>query len=86
LPGSEGAFLPCSFWIVQALVLAGERDEACEVFDAACSRANDLGLLPEEIDPASGGFLGNFPQGLSHIALVHAALALDRTEPGQGGL
>lgn len=52
------------------------------MFDAACARANDLGLLPEEIDTDSGAFLGNFPQGLSHIALVNAALALGRlTQP-----
>lgn len=82
LPGQEGAFLACSFWLAQALVLAGESGEALRVFDAACARANQLGLLPEEIDVATGDFLGNFPQGLSHIALVNAALALDRVSRG----
>ncbi len=79
LPGKEGAFLPCSFWLAQALALAGEHAEAHRVFEGACNQANDLGLLPEEIDAASGTFLGNFPQGLSHIALVNAALTLDPT-------
>ncbi|MGH9299289.1 MAG: glycoside hydrolase family 15 protein [Acidimicrobiales bacterium] len=85
LPGSEGAFLPCSFWLAHALALAGEHAEACDVFEAACTRANDLGLLPEEIDSETGAFLGNFPQALSHIALIQAALALERTRGRTAG-
>jgi GH15 family glucan-1,4-alpha-glucosidase len=79
LAGNEGAFVACSFWLAESLAEAGRVAEAEAVFEAGCARSNDVGLLPEEIDPASGAFAGNFPQALSHIALINAATAIDRT-------
>jgi GH15 family glucan-1,4-alpha-glucosidase len=76
LPGTEGAFLPCSFWLVQALARTGRRDEALALFEDLLGRASPLGLYAEEMDPATGAHLGNFPQALTHAALVQAALAL----------
>jgi GH15 family glucan-1,4-alpha-glucosidase len=76
LPGTEGAFLPCAFWLVQALAETGRVDEAAERFGALLELANPLGLYAEEMDPVSHEHLGNFPQALSHAALVQAALAL----------
>jgi len=78
LPGTEGAFLPCSFWLVQALSLTGRPAEAVELFEQLMERANVLGLYAEEMDPASGDHMGNYPQALTHAALVQAALAIAR--------
>ncbi len=77
LPGPEGAFVICSFWLAEALARIGQLDRAVEHFERLLGRANDLGLLAEEIDPASGEQLGNFPQAFSHIGLIDAALALE---------
>lgn len=72
----EGAFLACSFWLVECLAHQGRTEEAAAVFARAARCANDLGLFSEEADPESGALLGNFPQGLSHLAHISAALAL----------
>ncbi|QOV47512.1 glycoside hydrolase family 15 protein [Streptomyces chromofuscus] len=76
LPGGEGAFLVCSFWLADALHTTGRGKEARELFERLVGLANDVGLLAEEYDPVSGRQLGNFPQAFSHIGLVNTALAL----------
>jgi GH15 family glucan-1,4-alpha-glucosidase len=76
LEGTEGAFLLCTFWLAQALAMAGRLERARTVFERAAAFANDVGLLAEEVDPRTGQPLGNFPQAFSHIGLVNAAWAI----------
>jgi pentatricopeptide repeat protein len=73
LSGHEGAFGLTTFWLIDALALSGRLDEANELFDSMARRANHVGLYSEEIDPASGAFLGNFPQAFTHIGLINSA-------------
>jgi pentatricopeptide repeat protein len=78
LEGHEGAFLLCSFWYVDNLARQGRLDEALECYDSLCARAGVLGLLPEQIDPATGSFLGNYPQAFSHVGLISSGVTLAR--------
>jgi GH15 family glucan-1,4-alpha-glucosidase len=77
---SEGAFVACSFWLVEALARLGRKEEAAQVFEDLCARSNDVGLFAEQIDPRTGEHLGNFPQALSHAGLLQAALAIHEPE------
>jgi GH15 family glucan-1,4-alpha-glucosidase len=82
--GHEGSFLACSFWLVSAWNLCGRREEARELFERLLSLRNDVGLLSEEYDTVAQRQVGNFPQALSHIALVNSALEFSRgTSPGE---
>jgi GH15 family glucan-1,4-alpha-glucosidase len=85
LPEGEGAFLACSFWLVDNYILQGRPAEARKLFDRLLSRSNDVGLLAEEFDPLAGRMLGNFPQAYSHVGLINCALNLSRqTGPAAG--
>jgi GH15 family glucan-1,4-alpha-glucosidase len=80
LEGEEGTFLLCTFWLAQAIALGGDLGRAREVFGRAAAFVNDLGLLAEEVDGATGELLGNFPQAFSHVGLVNAAWAIAEAE------
>jgi GH15 family glucan-1,4-alpha-glucosidase len=84
LPAGEGAFLACSFWMVTCLWLVGRKADATAMFERLLSLRNDVGLLSEEYDSVGRRMVGNFPQALSHIALIHSAFAMSglwRPEP-----
>ncbi|HWL06507.1 MAG TPA: glycoside hydrolase family 15 protein [Xanthobacteraceae bacterium] len=78
LPPEEGAFLACSFWLVDAYVLLGRRDDAERLFERLLGLCNDVGLLSEEYDWIEGRLVGNFPQAFSHVGLINSAFNLDR--------
>lgn len=84
LPGQEGAFLLASFWMVDALVFAGERERAQTLFEKLLSKANHLGLYSEEMDSQTGAFLGNFPQAYTHIGLINSAFLLSGLSNSNG--
>ncbi|HEV8194645.1 MAG TPA: glycoside hydrolase family 15 protein [Ktedonobacterales bacterium] len=83
LEGGEGTFLLCTFWLAQALAMGGEVAEARATFEKAVAHVNDVGLLAEEVDEATGELLGNFPQAFSHIGLVNAAWAISQAQAAQ---
>ena len=80
LPGDEGQFLACSFWLVTALALNGRVDEARALFERLLGLSNDLGLLSEEYDVPRSRQVGNFPQAFSHLTLIVAARAIAAAE------
>jgi GH15 family glucan-1,4-alpha-glucosidase len=82
LPGEEGAFLACAFWLVDNLCYLGRTEEARERFEGLLRWASPLGLFSEEVDPASGAQLGNYPQAFTHIGLINSAVALQQAQNG----
>jgi GH15 family glucan-1,4-alpha-glucosidase len=80
--GDEAPFVACTFWYAECLAHQGRVDRAREAFDRAMSASNDLGLFSEEFDPRTGELLGNFPQGLTHLSHLTAAIAIvDASHP-----
>jgi GH15 family glucan-1,4-alpha-glucosidase len=85
LPAGEGSFLICSFWLVDAWVLLGRRDEARALYERLLALCNDVGLLAEQYDPVAKRMLGNFPQAFSHIGIINSALNLAHADDGARG-
>jgi len=84
LPGTEGAFLACTFWLADALHGVGRHGEAVALFERLLAVRNDVGLLPEEYDPVTGHHLGNTPQAFSLVGLVNSARLLSDAGAGRG--
>jgi GH15 family glucan-1,4-alpha-glucosidase len=84
IAGDEGAFVLCSFWLVENLALQGRLDEAEQLYESLCARASPLGLLSEQIDPSMGELVGNFPQAFSHIGVIAGGVTLARTRADAG--
>ncbi len=82
LPGGEGSFLACAFWLVQALCQSGQVEEASKRFEKLLTYAGPLGLFAEEADAATGAMLGNYPQAFTHIGLINSAVTLQRAQDG----
>ncbi|WP_028801143.1 glycoside hydrolase family 15 protein [Streptomyces sp. 142MFCol3.1] len=82
LSGDEGAFVLCSFWLVDNLIGQGRIEEAEELYASLCARASPLGLLSEQINPSTGEFMGNFPQAFSHIGIIASGVNLARAREG----
>jgi GH15 family glucan-1,4-alpha-glucosidase len=85
LPGTEGAFLPCTFWLADCLALAGRLDEATAIFGRLVALSNDVGLLSEEYDAKAGRLVGNFPQAFTHVGLVNTARNLSAARAADAG-
>jgi GH15 family glucan-1,4-alpha-glucosidase len=84
LPGGEGAFVACSFWLADNYMLVGRHDDARKMFQRLLALRNDLGLLAEEYDPRAKRQVGNFPQAFSHVALIDSAFNLSRGQTADG--
>jgi GH15 family glucan-1,4-alpha-glucosidase len=80
VPGREGSFLACTFWLADCLALSGRLDEARDTFERLLAIRNDVGLLSEQYDHAAGRMIGNFPQAFSHVSLIDTAVNLSATE------